>query len=221
MTNRTLSLDARLHAYLLSVSVREPAVLAELRQVTAELPESRMQIGPEQGQFMTLLIRLMNAHRCLEVGTFTGYSALCCALALPANGQLVTLDINTEWTAIARQHWEQAGVTDKIDLRIGPARHSLQDLLQSGSAGTFDFMFIDADKTGYAEYYELGLQLVRTGGLLVFDNVLWGGAVVDPADKSADTQALRELNASLFVDDRIELSMVPIGDGLTLARKLG
>jgi len=220
MSNRTLSLDDGLHAYLTKVSVREPQLLTELRDETARLPEFQMQIGPEQGQFMALLLRLMGARRCLEVGTFTGYSALVCALALPADGQLVALDVNDEWTRVGRKYWERAGVAGKIDLRLGPALESLQALLASGCADAFDFMFIDADKTGYAQYYELGLKLVRSGGLIAFDNVLWGGAVADLSDKSADTRALRTLNEALHADPRIELSMVPIGDGLTLARKL-
>lgn len=220
MSNRNLSLDDGLYAYLKKVSVREPQLLIELREETARLPEARMQIGPEQGQFMALLLRLMGARRCLEVGTFTGYSALVCALALPADGQLVAMDVNDEWTRIGRKYWDRAGVAEKIDLRLGPALEGLQAILDSGGEDAFDFMFIDADKTGYAQYYELGLQLVRPGGLIAFDNVLWGGAVADMSDNSDDTRALRALNAALHADQRIELSMVPIGDGLTLARKL-
>lgn len=219
MSNRTLNLDARLHQYLVDVSVRESDVLADLRRETSELPESNMQIGPEQGQFMAFLLRLSGARRCIEVGTFTGYSALICAAALPDDGELIALDRSEEWTAIARRYWERAGVAGKIDLRLGPAVESLQRLLKSGEQEAFDFMFIDADKTGYAEYYELGLRLVRTGGLILFDNVLWGGAVADPAEGSADTRALRDLNRRLHADERVDLSMVPIGDGLTLTRK--
>jgi caffeoyl-CoA O-methyltransferase len=219
MSNSTLNLDARLYGYLQSVSLREPSVLARLRAETATLPMARMQISPEQGQFMALLVRLMGAQRCLEVGTFTGYSALACGLALATEGRLVTLDISEEWTAIARRYWREAGVADRIELRLGPAADSLRQLLAEGAAGTFDFMFVDADKTGYADYLERGYELVRPGGLLAFDNVLWGGRVADPAVTDADTQALRALNARLRDDPRFDLSLVPIGDGLTLARR--
>ena len=176
MSTRTLSLDDDLYRYLQSVSLREPPVLARLREETARLPMARMQIAPEQGQFMALLLKLMNARRCLEVGTFTGYSSLACALALPAAGRLVALDLSEEWTGIARRYWAEAGVADRIELRLGPAADSLRALLAEGQAGSFDFAFVDADKTGYAEYYELAFELLRPGGLLAFDNVLWGGA---------------------------------------------
>jgi len=219
MSTRTLNLDDRLYAYLQSASVREPAVLARLRAETATLPMAVMQISPEQGQFMALLLRLIGARRCLEVGTFTGYSALVSALALPPDGQLVTLDISEEWTAIARRYWREAGVADRIELRLGPAHDSLRRLLAEGGAGTFDFMFVDADKTGYGDYLERGYELLRPGGLLAFDNVLWGGRVADPAVTDADTQAIRALNARLRDDPRFDLSLVPIGDGLTLARR--
>lgn len=221
MSSRTLSLDDRLTAYLRSVSLREGLVLERLRAETAHLPMAVMQISPEQGQFMALLLQLIGARRCLEIGTFTGYSALVCALALPADGQLVALDISEEWTAIGRRYWHEAGVADRIDLRLGPARESLGRLLDQGGRGSFDFMFIDADKTGYSDYYEQGLELLRPGGLMAFDNVLWGGRVADPANQDADTVAIRRLNAALHVDQRIDLSLVPIGDGLTLVRKRG
>jgi caffeoyl-CoA O-methyltransferase len=178
-----------------------------------------MQIAPEQGQFMALLLQLIGARRCLEVGTFTGYSALACALALPGDGRLVTLDISTEWTAIARRYWIDAGVANRIELRLGPAAQSLAALLEADGPGSFDFAFIDADKTGYDRYYELALQLVRPGGLIAFDNVLWSGRVADPNAEDADTVALRVLNRKLHVDQRVDLAMVPIGDGLTLARR--
>jgi caffeoyl-CoA O-methyltransferase len=178
-----------------------------------------MQVSPEQGQFMALLVRLLGARRCLEVGTFTGYSALACALALPPDGRLVTLDISAEWTAVARRHWLDAGVADRIDLRLGPAAGSLAALLAEGAADSFDFAFVDADKTGYDAYYELALQLVRPGGLIAFDNVLWSGRVADPNAQDADTTALRALNRKLHADARVDLSMLPIGDGLTLARR--
>lgn len=219
MSSRTLSLDDRLTNYLHSVSLREPPLLAELRRETGKLPLGVMQISPEQGQFMALLIRMLGARRCLEVGTFTGYSALVCALALPEDGRVVTLDISEEWTAVARRYWERAGVASRIDLRLGPASDALRQLLGSGVGGSFDFMFIDADKVSYAEYFELGLQLLRPGGVLAFDNVLWGGRVADLAEQDPDTVAIRELNARLHHDPRIELSMLPVGDGLTLAWK--
>lgn len=219
MSTRTINLDARLYDYLRSVSVREPAILARLRAETAALPMAVMQISPEQGQFMALLLRLTGARRCLEIGTFTGYSALVCALALPPDGQLVALDISAEWTAVARRYWEEAGVAQRIHLRLGPAADELRRLLDEGQAGSFDFVFVDADKAGYGEYLERGYELLRPGGLLAFDNVLWGGRVADPAVNDGDTQALRALNARLRDDPRFDLSLVPIGDGLTLARR--
>jgi predicted O-methyltransferase YrrM len=219
MSNRTLCLDDRLYDYLIRESVREPDLLAELRRETSALPMAKMQIGPEQGQFMALLIQIMGARNCLEVGTFTGYSALVCALALPEDGRLITLDVSEEWTQIATRFWARSDVGQRIDLRMGPAVESMRGLLNDGEADGFDFLFIDADKTGYADYYELGLKLVRPGGVIAFDNVLWGGSVADPSDEEADTLALRALNRKLHEDIRVDLSMVPIGDGLTLVRK--
>ncbi|MBL8226142.1 MAG: class I SAM-dependent methyltransferase [Chromatiales bacterium] len=219
MSTRTIALDDRLYHYLQAVSLREPDVLVRLRAETARLPAAGMQVSPEQGQFMALLVRLLGARRCLEVGTFTGYSALACALVLPPDGRLVTLDVSADWTAVARRHWLDAGVADRIDLRLGPAAGSLAALLAEGAADSFDFAFIDADKTGYDDYYELALQLVRPGGLIAFDNVLWSGRVADPNAQDADTSALRALNRKLHADARVDLSMLPIGDGLTLARR--
>jgi len=219
VSNETLPLSAEIYAYLKEKGVRESAALAALREETASLPMSMMQIAPEQGQFMAMLIRLTGAKRCLEVGTFTGYSALACAEALPPDGSLTALDISDEWTAIGRRHWAAAGLADRIDLRIGPAYDSMQRLLDEGKAGSFDFLFIDADKTGYRNYYELGLQLLRPGGLIAVDNVLWGGAVAQPGPGDDDTEALRLFNDALAKDDRVDLVMVPIGDGLSLARK--
>jgi predicted O-methyltransferase YrrM len=221
MSNKTLALDDRLYDYLLSVSLREPDVLARLREETLHRADAEMQIAPEQGQFMALLLKLIGARRSLEVGTFTGYSALVCALALPEDGQLIALDINEETTAIAQRYWAEAGVENKIELQLGPAEDSLRNLIDGGDQGSFDFMFIDADKTGYLTYYEMGLQLLRPGGVLAFDNVLWAGRVADPGAGDDDTQALRALNVQLHADPRVDISMVPIGDGLTLARKLG
>ncbi len=219
MSSRTLNLDDRLYEYLQRSSLREPEVLACLRAETMCLPMAVMQISPEQGQFMGLLVQLLGARRCLEVGTFTGYSALACALVLPRDGELVALDISQEWTAIGRRYWAEAGVLDRIHLKLGPASDSLRQLRRDGGDGTFDFMFIDADKTGYADYVEQGFHLVRSGGLIAIDNVLWSGLVADPAVADADTAALRSLNEQLLRDPRFDLSMVPIGDGLTLLRK--
>jgi predicted O-methyltransferase YrrM len=219
MSNRTLQIDDRLYAYLTEVSLREPQVLADLRAETATLEMASMQIAPEQGQFMAFLIRLMGAERCLEVGSFTGYSALVCALALPANGRLVALDSSREWTDIARRYWRAAGVDEKIELRLGPAADSLRELLDSGQRGSFDFMFIDADKTGYRTYFDLGLELLRPGGVMAFDNALWGGRVADPAISDDDTVAIREINRFLRDLSGVDLSLVPIGDGLNLIRK--
>lgn len=219
MSNRSLNLDDRLYAYLQNVSLREPAVLAALRAETAALPMARMQISPEQGQFMALLLKLTGARRCLEIGTFTGYSALVCALALPADGRLLALDISEEWTAIGRRYWAEAGVTDRIELRLGVAGQTLRQLIAEGMGGSFDFIFIDADKAGYDDYLEQSHELLRAGGLMVLDNVLWSGKVADPSVHDADTDALRALNQKLHIDPRFDLSMLPVGDGLTLARK--
>lgn len=219
MRRQTLDLNDELYDYLLSVSLREPPVLVRLREETAELPRAVMQISPEQGQFMALLAELMGARRVLEVGTFTGYSALVVALALPADGRVVACDVDEDTTAVARRYWAEAGVADRIDLRLGPAVDTLAGLLAEGGAGTFDFAFIDADKENYDAYYESALALLRPGGLVVIDNVLWSGAVADPERQDPDTTALRALNAKLHGDRRISLSLLPVGDGITLARK--
>jgi predicted O-methyltransferase YrrM len=219
MSSRTLELNDRLYEYLLAHTLREPPLMARLRAETAKLTYGTMQISPEQGQLMALLIEMIGARRALEVGTFTGYSALAVALALPADGRLIACDISEDYTAVGRRYWAEAGVADKIDLRIGPALNTLDSLLKDGAAGSFDFMFIDADKTNYRHYYERGLQLLRQGGLLAVDNVLWSGAVADPAQDDKDTQAIRDLNEAIHADPRVSMAMVPIGDGLTLARK--
>jgi predicted O-methyltransferase YrrM len=213
-----INLDDELLAYISSVSVREPEVLARLREETSTLEMARMQIGPEQGQFMALLLRLMGAKRYLEVGTFTGYSALVCALAMPDDSELVALDISDEWTAIARRYWEEAGVAERIHLRLGDAVITLQSLLPE-EAGSYDFVFIDADKTGYQSYINYAYELLRSGGVLALDNVLWGGAVIDTNDNEEDTVALRAVNKTMFKDERFDISLVPVGDGLTLAMK--
>ena len=221
MSNRTLQIDYRLYAYLTAVSLREPQVLADLREETAALEMAVMQIAPEQGQFMAFLIRLMGAQRCLEVGSFTGYSALVCALALPAHGRLLALDISEEWTDIAQRYWRAAGVDTKIELRLAPAAESMRDLLDRGERDSFDFIFIDADKVSYRTYFDLGFELLRPGGVMLFDNVLWDGRVADPEVSDEDTVAIRELNRFLLAFPGIDLSLVPIGDGLTLVRKPG
>jgi caffeoyl-CoA O-methyltransferase len=220
MSNKTFTLSDTLYRYLLDNSVREPDILRRLREETAADPMARMQIGPEQGQFMQLLVRLMGARRCLEIGVFTGYSSLAVALALPGDGRIVACDISEKWTAIARRYWSAAGMADKIDLKLGPALRTLEQLVQSGAAGSFDFAFIDADKANYQAYFERALTLVRTGGLIAVDNTLWQGAVADPGVRDEDTEAIRAFNLQLKEDQRVLQSLVPIGDGLTLALKL-
>jgi O-methyltransferase len=220
MSNRTIQVDDRLYEYLSSVSLRETEGQRRLREETAAMGGiARMQISPEQGQFMAFLVELTGAHRLLEMGTFTGYSALTCALALPPDGEIVTCDINPDWTVMAQKAWQEAGVAEKIQLRLGPGERTLKALLAEGQANRFDMMFIDADKTGYDTYYELGLQLVRPGGVILIDNVLWGGSVADPSDQDEDTVAIRNLNAKIHADNRVTVSMLPVGDGLTLARR--
>ena len=219
MASRTLSLTDPLYDYLLKVSLREPPLLTRLREETEALPLANMQISPEQGQFMALLVELIGARRTLEVGTFTGYSALCVARALPADGQIVACDVSAEYTDVARRYWAEAGIADKIDLRLAPALDTLDALLDDGQAGAFDFAFIDADKENYDGYFERCLALLRAGGLVAVDNVLWNGAVINPVKQDPDTQAIRALNAKLQQDQRVSLSIVPIGDGLALARK--
>ena len=219
MTRRTSHLSEELYAYLLDISLRELPVMRRLREETASMEQANMQIGPEQGQFMALLIELIGARSVLEVGTFTGYSALAMAVALPENGALVACDVSEEWTAIGRRYWEEAGVAHKIELRLAPALETLDALLAEGRAGTFDFAFIDADKEGYDAYYERALELVRLGGLIALDNTLWEGKVVDPAATDVDTEAIRAINAKLALDERVTLSLITVGDGLTLARK--
>lgn len=219
MSNQSLSLTPELYTYLLDVSLRESPLLRELREHTLGMPEARMQIAPEQGQFMALLARLLGARRALEIGVFTGYSALCVASALPADGRLIACDISPEFTRVAREYWTRAGVAERIDLRLAPAAETLAALLAAGNAGTFDLAFIDADKTGYAGYYEQCLALLRPGGLILVDNVLWNGRVLDGASTDADTRAIQAFNRQAQGDTRVDLSLVPIGDGLTLLRK--
>lgn len=219
MSNRSISLTPALYDYLLSVSLREPPILKRLRDETAILPEANMQISPEQGQFMRLLVRIAGVRRAIEIGTFTGYSAISVALGLPADGRLLACDVSTKWTDIARGFFAEAGVADRIELRIAPAMSTLDKLLAAGEAGRYDFAFIDADKESYLDYYERVLMLLRPGGLITIDNVLWDGAVIDERLNDEATVALRAFNERLVADDRIELSMLPVADGLTLALK--
>jgi len=220
MSRTHTPLTDELADYLRQVTLREPDVLRRQREASEQHPQASMQTAPEQGQFLALLSRLTGAKKALEIGVFLGYSSTCVALAMPPDGRIIACDRSEEFTAQARQTWANAGVTGKIELRLGPAVATLDALITEGQAGTFDFAFIDADKSNYQNYFERALKLVRTGGLIVIDNVLWHGAVIDSADTTADTQAIREFNLALHADQRIALSIVPLGDGLTLACKL-
>jgi predicted O-methyltransferase YrrM len=219
MTERTLPLTDELSAYLYKASLREPDVLRRLRAETSAMKQASMQIGPVQGQLFALIVELMGARRCLEIGTFTGYSALAVALALPEDGTVVACDVSEEWTSIARRYWAEAGVAGKIDLRLAPALQTLDGLLAAGASDTFDFAFIDADKEAYDAYYERVLRLVRPGGLVAVDNTLWSGRVADPGVTDAGTRAIRAFNDKVRDDERVTMSLLPVGDGVTLARK--
>lgn len=220
MSSNTIKLTDRLYEYLLDVGTRESDIARELRAATKKATRAHeMQISPEQGAFMALLVRLCGAKRTIEVGTFTGYSALVVAEALPKDGQVVACDVSEEWTAVGRTFWERAGVAGKIDLQLRPATETLDALIQAGDEGSFDFAFIDADKSGYDDYYERCLTLLRAGGVIGIDNVLWGGAVVKRMRRDADTEAIRAINAKVHEDPRVDTCMLPIGDGLTLAIK--
>lgn len=219
MSRRTLQMTDAIRDYALRHGVREHPELARLRAETAALAEAEMQVAPEQGALLQLLVRLTGARRVLEVGTFTGYSSLAMALALPADGRLVACDVSAEWTAVAQRHWRSAGVAERIELRLAPALETLAALLAAGEAGRFDLAFLDADKAAYPRYLEPLLALLRPGGLLLVDNVLWSGRVADPAVRDPDTEGIRALNAQLHADARVDLALVPIADGLTLARK--
>jgi predicted O-methyltransferase YrrM len=219
MSNKTLNLSTDLYDYLLSVSLRETDILRELRYYTANYSESNMQIAPEQGQFLSLLLKLVNAKRVIEVGVFTGYSSLWMALALPENGKVIACDINEDWTNTAKAYWKRAGVLNKIDLHIAPALSTLDGFIADGQVGEYDFIFIDADKVSYDDYYERSLLLLRVGGLIVIDNTLWDGMVIDLNCNDPDTIAIRAINKKLLTDDRIILSFLPVADGLTLALK--
>jgi predicted O-methyltransferase YrrM len=209
----------QVYQYLISNSLREPATLRKLREETAALPRASMQISPEHGQFMALIIQLMGARHAIEVGVFTGYSSLAVALALPSDGTILACDISEEYTAIARRYWREAGVDHMIDLHIAPALETLRDRIRDGESGRYDFAFIDADKTSYEGYYECTLELLRPGGLIMVDNVLWSGRVADDRETDADTVALRAFNKKLHADSRVALSMLPLSDGVTLALK--
>ena len=219
MFKNTLGLPDPLHDYILDNSLKELPILAELRQETEHHKQARMQISPDQGQLIALLIRLMSARRVLEIGVFTGYSSLTIALALPIDGVLVACDISEEYTAIAKRYWRQAGVQNKIDLHIAPALETLDSLLESGQAETFDFVFVDADKANYSNYYDRALKLLRPGGLMAIDNVLWSGRVADVQSTDKIVQTMRIFNQKVAQDDRVQVSLLPLGDGITLALK--
>lgn len=219
MSVRTTTLPADVYQYILDCSSREPPVLARLREATAPRPEAEMQISPEQGQFMALLVRLIGARRCIEIGTYTGYSALAVALALPADGQLIACDVSDEWTSVGRPFWREAGMESRIDLRLAPALQTLDELLAQGQQSTFDFAFVDADKPSYIRYYEKLLQLVRPGGLIAADNTLAVSGAPIVRQNSGIARALRAFNDHVHHDERVDLSMLPIGEGLTLLRR--
>ena len=217
--SRHFSFDEPTYQYLVKTSVRETDVARRLREETQQMPMAQMQIGPDQGQFLQLLVQLIQAKKTLEVGVFTGYSALWVAAALPDEGKIVACDVSEEYTAVARRYWKEAGIDHKIDLRLRPALETLDELLAQGGASTFDFAFIDADKSNYDNYYERALQLIRTGGLIAVDNTIWSGRVANPNESDTDTVAIRKLNEKLHRDERVALSMLTVGDGLTLAMK--
>ena len=219
MSAKSFLIPDRLYAYYQAISLREHPLLMELGNINENQPHGGMQVSPEQGQFLQLLVKLINAKKCLEVGVFTGYSSLCIALALPDHGKIIACDVSVEWTDIARRFWRRAGVAGKIDLRLAPAFETLDRLLAEGQRATFDFAFIDADKPNYWNYYERAYELVRSGGLIAIDNTLWSGRAADPSDQSENTIAIRDFNRKLHRDHRVLISLLPIGDGLTLALK--
>ncbi|MDF2867726.1 MAG: O-methyltransferase, family 3 [Gammaproteobacteria bacterium] len=219
MTTQTISLTPILYDYLLSTSCREPELFKQVRNETAQLKQAKMQIAPDQGQFMALLLKLMNAKKALEIGVFTGYSALWIASGLPVDGKLIACEISEEWASMATDNWQKAGLAEKIELRLAPALITLNQLIATEQAGTFDFVFIDADKVNQETYYELALQLVRSGGLILLDNTLWYGKVADALVHDNSTQMIRALNAKLHLDERVDISLIAMGDGLMLARK--
>ena len=219
MSIRNFYLDEKIYEYILNNSLRDLPILKKLRDETGKMPDGRMQISSDQGQFMGFLVKLTNTKKIIEVGTYTGYSSLVMALALPENGQIFSCDISEEYTAVARRFWQEAGVSNKIQLLLGLAEESLVELIKNGEAGTFDMAFIDADKVNYKIYYENCLDLLRPGGLILIDNVLWSGKTANPDETDDDTVAIRELNLFVHNDKRVDLSLLPVGDGLTLALK--
>lgn len=219
MSNKTFTMSDTLYAYMTDVSLREPEVLTRLREETSRLSMSKMQIAPEQGQFMRLLVKALGIRRGIEVGVFTGYSSLCVALAMPEDGRIVACDVDKEWTDIARRYWKDSGVDHKIELRLAPALETLDTLIGEHLENNFDFAFIDADKAGYKDYYERALVLIRPGGLIAIDNTLWSGSVADATNQTEDTQAIRDFNRHVHADERVDMSLLPVGDGLTLALK--
>ncbi len=220
MSRESIGLSKRVNDYMVECGDREHPVAARLRELTASMPMASMQVATEQGQFLAFLAKLIGAREALEVGTFCGYSALWVALALPEDGRLVACDISEEWTSIARGYWREAGVADKIDLRLGPAAETLKTLEAEGAAGRFDLAFIDADKEGYDEYYERGLRLLRPGGVIAFDNMLWSGRVADPKARDSSTRTIRAMNIKMAGDGRVDKIMVPLGDGMMVGRKI-
>ncbi len=218
MSNTTIQIDDKIYKYLLSVSLKEHKALKKLREVTLSMPGSRMQIAPDQGQFMGMIVKMIGAKKLLEIGTYTGYSSMVCAMAMKS-GQIITLDNDPIATEVAKRFWKEGEVDHLIDLRLGQALDSLNQLIEEKHSSSFDFIFIDADKANYQNYYELCLELLTPNGIIIFDNVLWSGAVADMDDKSKNTITLRDLNEILFNDQRIDLSMIPVGDGLTIVRK--
>jgi predicted O-methyltransferase YrrM len=219
MANASMGLPADLEDYLVKHGVREPDILRRLRDETALIPQHNMQIAPEQGALLALLVELTGAKRCIEVGTFTGYSSLVVAMAMPPDGTIVCCDVSEEWTSVARRYWAEAGVADRVDLRLAPALETMDELLAGGAEGTFDFAFVDARKSEYPDYHERIVRLLRSGGLAAYDNVLWGGAVADESKQDQDTLAIRRLNDRLAADERVTIAMLPLADGVTLARK--
>lgn len=220
MSRASIGLDERLNEYVVKCGDREHPVAAKIRALTARMPDASNEIAPEQGKFLAFLVKLIGVRAALEIGTFCGYSALWVALALPADGKLIACDISEEWTDIARRHWREAGVGDKIELRLAPAVATLKALEQEGRAGQFDLVFVDADKEKYEEYYERGLNLMRSGGVIVFDNMLWQGKVADPKARDRATVLIRGLNDKIAADDRVDKVMVPLGDGMMVVRKI-
>ena len=219
MSSRSHAIEETIYDYMIATSVREPETLAELREETLKLPNHNMQISPEHGQFMGLLVRSLGVKKALEVGTYTGYSSIAVAMALPPDGKMVCCDISKEYTDVARRYWKKMGLESKIELRLGPGIEGLDALIKEGATGTFDFAFIDADKNNYDAYYERSLTLLRKGGMILIDNVFQGGKVADPKATSANVDAVKALNKKIHKDDRVYMSMLPIGDGVTIALK--